>query len=293
MIIDPYRYAAAPSANLLLDETGIGSAFVALSVARKLRNAYAGSAIRVRRSSDDAEQDIGFSGNVLDESSLTTFIGAGNGFVTTIYDQSGNGLNVTQTTKAIQPAIATSGVIIKDNSKPAMSFPGTGYNLRYDPSAISAENNTTIQSVCHGGDNDGANYLKCAFSVGANGVARGFGVGYGFYNSAADARKPAIIVNSSATNAVSSTINNNQVMMIGVVSGASQSLYENNNSVVTATSDQTLQITSDGVFVAVIPALSFGLLVGALWQESVAWMSNLDAYAATIKSNTNGFYGIY
>ena len=63
---------------------------------RKLRSAYTGYAIRVRRSSDNTEQDIGFSSTFgLDTSSLTSFCGAGNGFVTTWYDQSGNGNNGT------------------------------------------------------------------------------------------------------------------------------------------------------------------------------------------------------
>jgi len=37
---------------------------------RKLRSAYTGSAIRVRRSSDSTEQDIGFVNNELDTVSL-------------------------------------------------------------------------------------------------------------------------------------------------------------------------------------------------------------------------------
>ena len=85
---------SAPS--LLLDL--YPSAAAAYSV-RLLRTAYTGSAIRVRRSSDNAEQNIGFTalGN-LDESSLTSFCSGTDGFVTTWYDQSGNGRNATQST---------------------------------------------------------------------------------------------------------------------------------------------------------------------------------------------------
>lgn len=42
---------------------------------RKLRTAYSGSAIRVRRSSDNAEQDISFVGNDLDTTSMLDFVG--------------------------------------------------------------------------------------------------------------------------------------------------------------------------------------------------------------------------
>lgn len=76
---------------------------------RKLRTAYTGSAIRVRRSSDNAEQDIGFSGANIDTSALTSFCSGTNGFVTTWYDQSGNAKNATQTTAANQPQIVSSG----------------------------------------------------------------------------------------------------------------------------------------------------------------------------------------
>jgi hypothetical protein len=85
------------------------NAAVAYSI-RKLTAAYNGNAIRVRRSSDNAEQDIGFSGSGdLDTSALTSFCGASNGFVTTWYDQSGNLKNATQTTAGNQPQIVSSG----------------------------------------------------------------------------------------------------------------------------------------------------------------------------------------
>ena len=92
---------------------------------RKLRNAYSGSAIRVRRSSDNAEQDIGFVGSNLDTTALTTFCGAGNGFVTAWYDQSGNLRNATQTSATFQPQIVSSGNVILKNGTPSIQFDGT------------------------------------------------------------------------------------------------------------------------------------------------------------------------
>ena len=97
---------------------------------RLLRNAYTGSAIRVRRSSDNAEQDIGFINGNLDTTSLTSFCGAGNGFVTTWYDQSGNGYNATQSTAANQPQIVSSGSINTLNGKPVLNFDGNNDFLR-------------------------------------------------------------------------------------------------------------------------------------------------------------------
>ena len=98
---------AAPS--LLLDIYPDAAAAYSL---RKLRTAYTGSAIRVRRSSDNTETDIGFVSNQLDTAAITTFVGAGNGFVTTWYDQSGNGYNLIQSTQVNQPQIVSSGVYL-------------------------------------------------------------------------------------------------------------------------------------------------------------------------------------
>lgn len=119
-----------------------GSADLALSL-RKLRTAYAGSSIRVRRSSDNAEQDIGFVGINLDTDSLISFVGAGDGFVTTFYDQSGNGYNMTQSSATSQPQIVASGIVNTQNGKPSMLFDGTNDYLaissqRFSQSTMSA-----------------------------------------------------------------------------------------------------------------------------------------------------------
>lgn len=81
---------------------------------RKLRTAYAGALIRVRRSSDNAEQDISPSATgcgPLDTAALATFVGANSAYVKTWYDQSGNGRNAVQTTAGSQPRIVNAGTI--------------------------------------------------------------------------------------------------------------------------------------------------------------------------------------
>jgi hypothetical protein len=92
---------------------------------RKLRIAYTGSAIRVRRASDNTEQNIGFVDNVLDTSSLTSFCSGTNGFVTTWYDQSVNGYDATQSTAANQPQIVSGGSVILENGKPTIDHTST------------------------------------------------------------------------------------------------------------------------------------------------------------------------
>ena len=111
---------------------------------RLLRSAYTGNAIRVRRSSDNTEQDIGFMGSgELDTSSLTSFCGSGNGFVTTWYDQSGNARNATQTTAANQPQIVSSGSVLSQNSKPSVYFQDNTDRL-FCLSSGSSVNNTMV-----------------------------------------------------------------------------------------------------------------------------------------------------
>jgi hypothetical protein len=126
--------SSTPPAPLLLDTyTG---ATMAVSV-RKLRNAYSGSAIRVRRSSDNAEQDIGFSGGNLNTSALLSFVGSGgtdNGFITTWYDQTGNGNNHLQATAVNQPKIVNNGVVLKltgvGTARTKVQFDGVNDSMR-------------------------------------------------------------------------------------------------------------------------------------------------------------------
>ena len=94
---------------------------------RKLRAGYGGSAIRVRRANDNAEQNIGFDalGN-LDTTALTAFCAGTNGFVTTWYDQSGNNKNGVQISATSQPKIYDSVAgILTQNGKPTVSFDGS------------------------------------------------------------------------------------------------------------------------------------------------------------------------
>ncbi len=89
---------------------------------RKVVKDYIGSAIRVRRISDNAEQDIGFdvSGN-LDSASYTAFQGGSSLRLTIWYDQSGNGYNATQPTTTLQPTINLTGF----NGAPQVQFANT------------------------------------------------------------------------------------------------------------------------------------------------------------------------
>jgi len=110
--------------------TAYPGATAAYSV-RKLSTTYTGAAIRVRRSSDNTESDIGFVGLDLDTTSLTSFVGSGSGFVVRWYDQSGNGNDFFINIATNQPTIINSGTLSVVNLKPAIKFDGSNdyYNM--------------------------------------------------------------------------------------------------------------------------------------------------------------------
>jgi hypothetical protein len=100
----------------LLDEfTGAAAAYSL----RDLTFLRGGPVVRVRRSSDNAEQD--FTAIQITDGTLAAFYGAGTGSVRTWYDQSGNGFHAQQATTTAQPQILLSDT----NSKPTISFDGS------------------------------------------------------------------------------------------------------------------------------------------------------------------------
>lgn len=127
--------ASAAAATVSASFQGVIDLFagpaVAFSVGRRLNSAYTGPLIRIRRSSDNAEEDIPYIDSttaVLNEARINDFTGGvGDAFITTIYDQSGNGRNATQATATLQPKIVNAGAIVRmgPNNRPGILFPGS------------------------------------------------------------------------------------------------------------------------------------------------------------------------
>jgi hypothetical protein len=118
------RTTTAAATDLLLDTyTGAAAAY---SV-RKLSKDYTGNCMRVRRSSDESVQDIGFDSNGdLDTAAISTFVGDAYGYVSIWYDQSGNGNNAVQSTTSAQPMIydRVAAAVVTENGKPALDYDG-------------------------------------------------------------------------------------------------------------------------------------------------------------------------
>lgn len=133
MIINPgLRWRIGGGQSFILTQlAGLGYAATgAWSVSRRMRQAYVGPLLRVRRSSDNAEQDVGFrSDGALDSATLVAFCAGGNGFVAKVYDQSGGGFDMAQATAGSQPRIVASGSLdtMGAQGRPTINFTsGTG-----------------------------------------------------------------------------------------------------------------------------------------------------------------------
>lgn len=89
------------ASQLLLDTGGLTGAFGAYSL-RKLRSAYSGNCVRIRRAGDNVEAQIGFSNNWIDKAALDAHCTTNDGFVAAFFDQSGNGNNIAQPSAPLQ-----------------------------------------------------------------------------------------------------------------------------------------------------------------------------------------------
>jgi hypothetical protein len=265
---------------------------------RKLRTAYTGNCIRVRRSNDNTEQDIGFTSlGDLDTASLKTFVGAGNsGFVTVWYDQSGDTLNLRQSTAANQPNIVNAGVIRRGfGNRPIINFDGTNDRLGNTasialPSPVassvfsvwSSENilDNTVRTVY-----EFANIQRLTFEDGSlGGLAF---IGWPDANT------------TSITPSQNITYNQSQIYLLSLIyNGGTAS----NKDSYTAHRNGTLQtITQGGVNSAL--GRSTGLSIGArntaiqhtlcLHREIIIYRSNQSSNRTAIESNINSYYGIY
>jgi hypothetical protein len=115
--------------------------------------------IRVRRSSDNTETNIGFVANApdspIDTAALLSFVGSGNGFVTTAYNQNTSGTNFTQTTAANQPRIVNGGVLDTNGGLASMLYIA-GLRQHFFNGSIKGHTNLTTFRV-H--DTSNTNYL--------------------------------------------------------------------------------------------------------------------------------------
>jgi hypothetical protein len=269
------------------------NAAVAYSL-RLLNTAYTGSAIRVRRSSDNTEQNIGFVGENLDTAALSSFCGSGNGFVTTWYDQSGNARNATQTTAANQPQIVSNGTVLTEGSKPTLRFDVS--NDYFEFARIQLTQISTFTSVKRTSTSTYQGILKVA-DTSVNNSAYFLEVNS---EMSVGPLHAAAYPNNTAR-AKGGSVNNNVYRLIssfwdglGTVGNSFYSIYDN---AVQQTLSNTVNIASTGASRSLIGANYFGSQIVSFWggtiQEVVIYNSNQSSNRTGIESNINTYYGIY
>ena len=247
---------------------------------RALNSAYTGPAIRVRRSSDNEEQDINllYDGS-LNTDSLLAFVGAGDGFVTTWYDQSGGvGNNAIQGTASKQPVIVSNGVVNLLNGEPAMNFIGP-FVMELDLSqypftsggsateksifAVAENNGTTNQNLYNIAD--ARDIYALTYNRSGNNTYGFLGANYGAIGGNITGQN---IISSFAISPSSKTFNNS-------VEGLSSNLLRANFN--------DISIGSRGGSYAMNGDI----------QELVMYESNQLANRVAIETNINNYYTIY
>ena len=272
------------------------------AAAYSLRNLFAGASsavVRVRRSSDNAEQD--FNGAEILGGALATFVGAGNnGFVRTWYDQSGNGRHVGQSTTSLQPSIVSSGSVLTLNSLPAIDWPSSSAN-KVLTSTISTSTAITTLAIFSAVRRSGG-YIKlynlgddnefsgCAFTpiLGASfndwtDTNTAF-IGNGFDTG----RSPRIF--STGTPIPSSATTQN--MIFATLSSATSRMFRNKAEVsygVQSTGNCSA-LTNVTLYLGNNEA-SVQQFIGRM-QEVVIWNANKFADRTTAETDAGAYYGI-
>ena len=250
---------------------------------RKLRSSYAGSAVRVRRSSDNTEQDIGFNGLELDTTTLTSFCAGTNGFVTTWYDQSGNARNATQITLTRQPQIVSLGTILNDNLKPALQF--ISANLCYleiTNRPLTAASLYSFFAVANAQSSDTFEMLFTQ-SDGSSNLGR-----IEFRRNSSNSNIQILDGSNSGFTSVGSI---NQRRLYSILRGTtSTTLYLDGNF----DSQNIAGISSIGNYISNIGArVNSQFFYGGFQQEMIIYAQDLSFSRPIIESNINSYYNIY
>lgn len=283
-ILASSKASAAPSGTLLLDLYPSASAGYSL---RKLRTSYTGAAIRVRRSSDNTETDIGFNLiGELDTTALSTFCGLSSGFISIWYDQSGNSQNQIQNTTGNQPRIVSNGSVILLNTKPSLDTNFFAGQTQFMSTSTASFNSiqTTIIAVNRSSALGPAGIFQRLVCIGA------FNSGYylGGYTFLDDM---LAVFNGSALTCFGGTINVQNLSIS--YNNATTGFLNNNGSQVSSITTSVSSYGNQKLFIASDSANNSAEYWKGNIQEVIVYPSNQSSNISAIQTNINSFYSIY
>lgn len=253
---------------------------------RLLRSAYTGSAIRVRESTNNTEQDIGFNAlGGLDTSALTTFCGSGNGFVTTWYDQSGNARNATQSLALNQAQIVNSGSIITENSLPTLKF---NSNQNYFTSN-GVLNLSILDTYTILKSDSGASLSMAVFSLPESATAHVSPFARLWLFPRPDRNSTQIRQNG---NPLEGTLLSNNVRYLVNLNSKNSIVYANNTSIITGKETTNLTYTNSVPLIIGSTAGATSYFFGTI-NELIIYPSDQSSNRTGISTNINTYYGIY
>lgn len=252
---------------------------------RKLKST-ATYAIRVRRSSDNTETDIGFVGYDLDTSTLGTFCSGTSGFITTWYDQ-GSTLRLTMSTSANQPRIYNAGTLDTKGSLPCINFISSDYLESATAMSILSHGNAySFYTVSSANATETAGAIFCTSRTSADRLVQ-------FCDSRTTPNRNFFIQNSGATsylaNLSAARVNTNQRYLSGfVTTGKAMSAFD--NGATGGTDTYTGTYTNDRFLCGVQHAGTF-YLTGQI-QEMIFYNSDTSADRTSIEADIVAYYGL-
>lgn len=256
----------AAFSGLLDDYPGSAAAYSL----RLLDSTYTGSAIRVRRASDNAEQDIGFDNNELDTSALATFCSGTDGFVKTWYDQSGSANDATQTTAASQPKIYDSSTGVEtENGKPAVDFDGSNDYIQSSLFTTISQPDTVFVVVK-------LDAIEPVFITDGGTQSQTMNTGSNQWTTEA------------GSNLRNTGIDTDQHLLMSLYNGASSEQWLDGTNTITgnAGSDSINGVTLGASYTGLLP-------MNGKIQEYLLYPSNQSSNRTGIETNINDFYSIY
>lgn len=278
--------APPPAAQLLLDEYPGAAAAYSL---RLLRTAYAGDCVEVRRVSDGATSNIGFSGGVIDTATLKTFCAGTDCFVRTWYDQSTNAYNATQTTTTIQPRIVAGGVIMRQSGLPAIEFTADYLPINNSLGTLLAGEDVTISLFSitrYTSLSSGATI----FAAAGSGFTPFWQVYFNTVSFIVRKRSDASVLIANPANSV--TTNNTLYTAIDqgttLISARNGSIVDNGISFDTG----FITLTRATIGARVNEQLNVGEIGNAIMQELILYKSNQSSNRTGIETAINSFYNI-